>query len=239
MRKCVLSVCCAVASLLLISSGSLRASEILTINNGGSNTMGGVYVGPYNLTLTINGKSSPVQLICDDAMDDVHPPGEYWDVTTENYSNLPASLNGALFPKGNVNAPNVTGYQEVGYLAEQMFANLSNATEVGELQWAIWDLFDPGTCGTGISNCDPFGPLTIGQQSNIYTFLGDAAADYAKGNYSNLTIYTPVAGTQVPTGDGPPQEYIGKAAEPSTLVLLSIVCLGVLGLGMRRRLQTA
>ncbi|MGH9470220.1 MAG: hypothetical protein ACRD1N_07755 [Terriglobia bacterium] len=234
MRTRVLCACCAIVSLVVLGSGSLRASQVtLTINNAGSNTMGGVYVGPYNFTLSANGQNSSAGLICDDANDDVHPPGEYWNAATESYSNLPSSLDGALFPKGNVNAPNVVGYEEVGYLAEQMLANLSNTTEVGELQWAIWDIFDAGTCGTGISNCDPFGSLTSTQLNAVNSYLSGAASNYASGNYSNLVIYTPVAGSQVPRGDGLPQEYIGTAAEPSTVVLLGLVLIGALGLGKR------
>ncbi|MGH9407496.1 MAG: PEP-CTERM sorting domain-containing protein [Terriglobia bacterium] len=224
MKKRFLVISAMAAALVMIGPGLAHAGNVtLTINNAGSNTMGGVYVGPYNFTLTAaNGQTSSLQLICDDANDDVHPPGESWQFTTEDYSNLPSSLNGAKF------SPDAIGYQEVGYLSEELLANLSDTTEVGEIQWAIWDVFDTGTCGTGISNCDHWGSLTSAEITAINSYLGAAQANYASGNYSNLVIYTPVAGTQVPPSDGPPQEYIDTAAEPSSILLLGLVLFGFL-----------
>jgi len=105
-------------------------SVSLTLNNGGSDVMGGVYVGPYNFTNTGNGQS--LQLICDDFKDEVYV-GESWKATTTTVS----SLNNVMFTGS-------TQYQEIAWLVGQMDANLGNAQTVGDIQWAIWDIFDPG-----------------------------------------------------------------------------------------------
>src|SRR5271154_419995 len=118
--------------LLLAAAATAKADTVsLTITDGGNITSGGVYVGPYNFT---SGGQS-LQLICDTFVNDVFPP-ETWTANTTSFS----SLGGTLFGSGDQ-----TQYLEVGYLAELMFANLSNPGPVANLQWAIWDIFDPGS----------------------------------------------------------------------------------------------
>ena len=224
----------ALAFFLLAAAGTASADGLtLTLNNPGNNVMGGVYVGPYNFTATGNGAPASLQLICDDFQDDVFP-GEHWNATTTTFP----SLTGVQF----TGAGSTLGYQEIAWLAEQMFANLGNAQLVGQIQWAIWDVFDPG-----ISNHDPYGTISAGDQcaingngcTNTNSWLAQALLNASGGDYSNLIIYTPVAGTQVPVADGPPQEYFGDppvtAPEPATVLLMGSGLMGLIGL--RRRLS--
>jgi len=209
--KIVLVFCVALAA----SAGA--SADSLTLVNGGSDVMGGVYVGPYNFQGTLGGQTATFQLICDDFTHDVYS-GESWNVLD---SSFPALTNAKFAP--------ASSYEEVGWLTQQMFQNLSNSQTVGEIQWAIWDIFD----ATASSN-DPYGSLTSSEDTQINYWLGQAAANYASGNYSDLEVYTPVSGSQNPVADGEPQEYIGLTPTPEPGAFL-LVGIGLCFIGVFRR----
>jgi hypothetical protein len=107
---------------------------------------------------------------------------------------------------------------------------------LGELQWAVWNIFDPGV-GITAANPDPYGSLTSTQIAAIQGYITMAQNNAASGNYSNLIMYTPVPGTQQPNppNTGLPQEYFGYPAptpEPASLVLIGS---GLSGLAFFRR----
>ena len=57
---------------------------------------------------------------------------------------------------------------------------------------------------------------------------------YTKGEYSDVLLYTPIAGSQ--SGSlGAPQDFLGSTPEPGTLALLGSAVIGIGGL-LRRRL---
>jgi hypothetical protein len=207
--------------LIFAASLSLSANTIsLTLINGGSNVMGGEHVGPYNFTLQDGSHSTPVQLVCDDVLANVTPP-ETWNVLTSTFF----SLTNVKFTGPN----ELVNYEKAGWLYLQMLlpANSSNAQTVGDIQWAIWNIFAPGASTGKVGATD---------QTNITNWGTMAGANYASGDYSNLVIYTPVAGSQVPVGNGPPQEYFGRTSvpEPSSLLLLSTSMFALVS--FRRRL---
>lgn len=213
--------------ILLISAASLNVSAnsmTLTLVSGGSSTMGGVSVGPYNFTMQVGSTKVPIKLVCDDFKDNVFV-GEHWKVVTSTFP----TLTNVKWQGQRVN------YAKVGWLIEQMFSPTykNNSKAVGDIQWAIWDIFDPG-----VSSHDPHGSISKQEQKNIANWLTMAQSNYSSGNYSNLVIYTPVPNSQVPFKDGPPQEYFGwnpptPAPEPSSLLLFGS---GMFALaGFRRR----
>jgi hypothetical protein len=215
----------AALSILCFATSAFGQSS-LTLNNGGNDVMGGVYVGPYNFTLTSGSQSQQVQLICDDAASEVYA-GESWNVTTATFP----SLNNIKFPGAN----QTQSYEEIAWLVQQMYANIGNPQTVGDIQFAIWDIFDPG-----VSSNDPWGTLSSADQANVQNWLTQAGmpGNYSSGNYSNIVIYTPVPGSQ-PTQYGSPQEYFGLGTpvatpEPGTLALLGIGLIAMCTIGQRR-----
>ncbi|HEX5423497.1 MAG TPA: hypothetical protein VFW94_08105 [Candidatus Acidoferrales bacterium] len=197
-------------AVLVFAFSAVAHGDGLSLQNPGTNVMGGVYVGPYNFTGSINGQSGSLQLICDDFADDVHS-GESWNVIESTLPSL-----------SNVQFSGFAQYEQASWLAQEMFQNLGNAETVGDIQWAIWDIFDPGTSST-----DPYGTLSTTEQQNIANWLGLAESQYAGGSYSNIMFYTAIVGSQ-PSGDGRPQEYVGltPTPEPSGFVLLGLgLCL--------------
>lgn len=191
----------AVAALIFAFS-TVAHGDGLTLQNPGNNIMGGVYVGPYNFTGTINGQSGTFQLVCDDFADEVYG-GESWNVTRATLPSL-----------SNVQFTGSTQYQEVAWLTQEMFQNLGSPQTVGDIQWAIWDIFDPNASST-----DPYGTLNATDQKNVANWLSWADSQYANGNYSNVMFYTPIVGTQ-PSGEGRPQEYVGLTTTPEPAAFL-------------------
>jgi len=163
-------------------------------------------------------------LVCDDFMSSV-VNGESWSAVTSTYPSL-----------SNVKFSGLAQYEEVGYLVQQMFANISNPTAVGYISWAIWDIFTPG-----VSANDPYGTLTASQQTQINSWLTKAQNNYSTGNYSNLVVYTPIPGSQIPGTMGTPQEYIGivPAPEPSTMLLVALGIAGLFVLSCSKRFRMA
>ena len=221
--KSILRACCLVVLLCAASGNSWANSLTLTMNSGGNNVMGGVYVGPYNLTLTGGLKPVKLHLVCDDFKSNVYI-GEHWKVKTSTFNSLT-----------NVKWHGQTkNYEMVAWLVEQMFSSKyrSDSKAVANLQWAIWDIFDPN-----VSKHDPHGTISHKEQLAIASWLSLAQTHYASGHYSNLVIYTPIPGSQRPSGYGTPQEYFGwnpptQTPEPASLLLFGS---GMIGLASLRR----
>jgi hypothetical protein len=220
MTNRVVSILFAALLLFFAPAALADGTTSLTLTNPGSNVMGGVYVGAYTFTANTGGQQSQLQLVCDDFKDDVYT-GESWKALTSTIPTLT-----------NVQFSGLTQYEQVAYLVQKLFANSGNAQTVADIQWAIWDIFDPG-----VSSNDPYGTISAQDQSNIAGWLSAAQMNSANGDYSNVLIYTPIAGTQS-NQYGPPQEYFTVTPEPGTLALFGIG-LATLGVLARRKSNAA
>ncbi|HTS05642.1 MAG TPA: hypothetical protein VMP68_08670 [Candidatus Eisenbacteria bacterium] len=207
MRKYTLGMFAMLLAFMLGPPGKLRADTVSMELTGVSQYLGDYYIAPY--TISVNGRT--YSLICDDAYDEISK-GESWTATTETFSNP----SGALFYStyGSV------GYQEAGWLAQQIMANITDTVTAGEYQYALWDLFDPGfsdSAGVGAYATEIANDLQAAESA-----CGSGSCSYSG------TIYTPSTWTGQPSNR--PQEFLAVAMpEPMTLwsLLLALAAIGV------------
>lgn len=219
----------AVAALLCLAPCALADSTAnMVLTGAGSTVLGNVYIGPY--TATINGVSTLV--ICDD-FSHASFLNESW---VANISTFP-SLSKVTFANGQPNQGML--YDEVAWLSLQLL-NPANASQAGEIQYALWNVFDPGSSGA-IAYLGGFSATDASIAMGWYTAA--QTQTYTPGEFSNVLIYTP-NGTP-PTCSGgpcpsaPPQEFIVVTTpEPASALLLGF---GLAGLFLlkRRKQQVA
>ncbi|HXJ10630.1 MAG TPA: hypothetical protein VNH19_00040 [Candidatus Limnocylindrales bacterium] len=175
---------------------------------------GQYYVSPYYGTL--NGQT--VTLFCDDILNEVNF-GQTWQA---NVTNLATAVNANDFSQtryGSVAGSAVLGnpalaYEEAAWLTTQ-FA--SNPGDLVNLQYALWDIMNPGARGNG--NLD------------VQNWLLLAGLNYGTINLNNFEIVTNVGPL---TLTGQVQEFIVPTPEPGTLALLICGMLAVCVHLMRR-----
>ena len=171
---------------------------------------GQYYVSPYYGTL--NGQK--VVLFCDDILNEVHF-GQTWQA---NVTNLATAVNTNNFSQtryGSVVGSAVLGnpamaYEEAAWLTMQFG---SNPGDLVNLQYALWDIMNPGVRGNG--------------NADVQNWLLMASQNYGSVNLNNFEIVTNVGPL---TLCGQVQEFIVPTPEPGTLALL--VC-GMLALCIR------
>jgi hypothetical protein len=189
MRKFVL------AALLLC--GTAAYADTLTFTGATANGEN----GPYTMILNSN---PATQMICFSDANFISG-GESWNVQAYNITQI-ASLSGPF-------AGTTTQYNELGYLADQLFAQPGSS----DLQQAIWFVLG---LGGGTANAD-------------YT----GAVNFVSSNPGYMTsdiFYIPV-GPNLPTVNGAiPQPFIGQVPEPSSLALLVAGMLGLFALSLKK-----
>ncbi|MGA2592741.1 MAG: hypothetical protein ABSH32_22750 [Bryobacteraceae bacterium] len=196
------------AFICLASSGFAQGTVDMTLTSAGNNILGPAYVGPYYATV---GSETNVAIICDDFADESYV-GQNWTADVFNVANLGAGGQTWMETKGVT----LQDYSEAAWLAEQLvdptsITCLSGADCAGDIQYAIWQLFDPqGNPLQYLSGND----LTTA--SNALTQATTLAANMPLSDFSNVTVYSPVGG-------GPPQEFLSVTTpEPSFLALFGV-----------------
>jgi len=222
------------------------AQDTFTITGANPNnySMDGVYVSPYQGTVT-NG-SNPVYsglVICDDFTDEVTVP-ETWQAEPSTVG-AGGATNG-LFESssysytllGNTfSYSGAQGYNAVAWLADQLITNgnYNNQIQAAELSFAIWTVFDPGAINyvTGI------GALTQSQVEN--QVVADIKTAFSDGAYTGPTVsvWTPTSWAGDPSR---PQEFLTvQTPEAPILANLAVdltALLGAIFVMRRRQLRT-
>ena len=171
--------------------------NIQFVGLGGQN-QNGVYTYPYYLTIN-NGPWTP--MVCDDFYDRISV-GDMWQASIIDLSSH--NVSGAMFG-------DLTKYEEAAYLLLQI--NDSNTDQWGNINWAIWEIFDPGL--------DPGSEYKDGV--NYWLSLAETT-DLSQVDFYGVKIVAP-------TSPGY-QEFMYVTPEPGTLLMVGG---GLLALWARRR----
>jgi len=186
---------------------------------------GAYYVSPYSGLMSSNGQNNLVTLFCDDFNNEV-TWNQTWqaNVTPLSSSSLSNtrygnSLDVALLlgtdPYYSTYTP-AQLYAQAAWLTTQFNQYLtSNPGQVIDLQYAIWDLFDPNA------------PTNAGAQAWILR----AEMNYGSLDLNNFEIVTNVGPLSL---TGQVQEFIVPTPEPATFLLLGAGLLVVLFSGRRK-----
>lgn len=225
---------------LLNVNGSTSVDLTFINGSGGTDTFDNVAAGEYNISL--NGGASQ-SAFCTDLWNEDYL-GESWDVDSYQTSAPDGLASAAAFypvAPENINA--------IDYIGEN-YAGANSATQAAA-QIAIWDLVVGGTLTLTAPNTyawsSQFSETGV-SDSSVYTI--EEAALAASGPQGSQWLEV-VDGTQNPSTDGRPQDFVistpaevpqvPAVPEPSSLLPFAFAALGLgaLMLRARRRMPTA
>jgi PEP-CTERM motif len=214
----------------------LRADTAMTLTGAGAGyVLDGVPTGPY--TATVGGVAN-TPVICDDFVDGSYI-GESWSATVSSVASLAGNVKWASESNAQQN------YEIAAWLSEQLVST-SNGTASEDLSFAIWLALDPTDVQKYLTSTHKdAGTLSaaegwINTAENTITTDGLTAADF-----SNVLVYTPVAGTARDCNGGacpansPQEVLVVTTPEPSSILLLLVGLVAIVGFSRRRRVATA
>jgi hypothetical protein len=206
--------------LVLFSAGAVFAGDTtvtMDFQSVGGENGGGFYTYPYYFSIN-GGASTP--LICDNFDNEITAP-ETWTANVNSLLTAGTPGNGYYSTLAGAQ----TMYDAAGLIFEAILTN-----QIGSVQgnWAIWGLFS----SNARSNAYFAGS---GANSITAEYLSMAETDIADNDLpaylDNMFVYTPVGGV---AGGSGPQEFIGVAPEPASLLLFGSG-LALLGGVIRKR----
>ena len=205
------------AVILFVPLAKADSSVTMVFNGVNGANDGQYYVSPYYGSMSGNS----VVLFCDDILNEV-TFNQVWTAEVTNLGNAVATNNFSLTRYGSAAGSQVLGnpsmaYTEAAWLVSQ-FA--SNPNDLVNLQYALWDIMNPGIRGSG--NTDVQGWL-----AGALNYYNNPGSDPGLNlyNFEIVTNCNPVL-----QGPGQVQEFIIQTPEPGTMALL--LC-GLLVLAVR------